>query len=106
MSRTRRTFTEEFKQQAVNLSKALGSGTKAAQELGINESLIRNWTKKSNSDKSLKAVDPAFSVEELKRLQMENEKQRKVIHILKSAAAFLQLTQNPVPSAERRPLTT
>ena len=86
MSRTRRAFTEGFKQQAVNLSKALGSGTKAAQELGINESLIRNWTKKSNSEKSLKAVDPAFSVEELKRLQ--------------------QLTQNPVPSAERRPLTT
>jgi len=88
MSRTRRTFTEEFKQQAVNLSKELGSGTKAAQELGINESLIRNWTKKSNSEKSLKAVDPTFSVEEFKRLQRENEKQKKVIHILKSAAAF------------------
>jgi transposase-like protein len=50
MSRTRRTFTEEFKQQAVNLSSELGSASKAAQELGINESLIRNWTKKSNSE--------------------------------------------------------
>jgi transposase-like protein len=88
MSRTRRTFTEQFKQQAVNLSKELGSGTKAAQELGISESLVRNWTKKSNSEKSLKAVDPTFSVEEFKRLQRENEKQKKVIHILKSAAAF------------------
>lgn len=88
MSRTRRTFTEEFKQQAVNLSKELGSGTKAAQELGINESLIRNWTKRSNSEKSLKSVDPTFSVEEFKRLQKENDKLKKINHILKSAAAF------------------
>ena len=88
MSRTRRTFTEEFKQQAVNLSKELGSGTKAAQELGINESLIRNWTKRSNSEKSLKAADPTFSVEEFKRLQKENDKLKKINHILKSAAAF------------------
>jgi transposase len=88
MSRTRRTFTEEFKQQAVNLSIELGSASKAAQELGINESLIRNWTKKLSTEKSLKSVDPTFSVEEFKRLQRENEKQKKVIHILKSAAAF------------------
>ena len=88
MSRTRRTFTEEFKQQAVNLSKELGSGTKAAQELGINESLIRNWTKRSNSEKSLKAADPTFSVEEFKRLQKENDKLKKINHILNSAAAF------------------
>ena len=88
MSRTRRTFTDDFKQQAVNLSIELGSATKAAQELGINESLIRNWTKRSTSEKSLKSVDPTFSVEEFKRLQRECEKQKKVIHILKSAAAF------------------
>lgn len=88
MSRTRRTFTEEFKQQAVSLSKELGSGTKAAQELGISESLIRNWTKRSNSEKSLKAADPTFSVEEFKRLQKENDKLKKINHILKSAAAF------------------
>ena len=88
MSRARRTFTDDFKQQAVNLSIELGSATKAAQELGINESLIRNWTKRSNSEQSFKAVDPTFSVEEFKRLQRENEKQKKVIHILKSAAAF------------------
>lgn len=88
MSRTRRTFTEEFKQQAVNLSKELGSATKASQELGINESLIRNWTKRSNSEKSLKAVDPTFSIEEFKKLQKENDKLKKVNHILKSAAAF------------------
>jgi transposase len=88
MSRTRRTFTAEFKQQAVSLSKELGSGTKAAQELGISESLIRNWTKRSNSERSLKAVDPTFSIEEFKRLQKENDKLKKINHILKSAAAF------------------
>lgn len=88
MRRTRGTFTEEFKQQAINLARELGSGTKAAQELGINESLIRHWTKRSNSEKSLKAMDSTFSIEEFKRLQKENEKQKKVIQILKSAAAF------------------
>ena len=88
MRRERRTFTEEFKRQAIELSEELGSITKAAKELGINESQIRTWKKKSTTEKSLQAADPSFSIEEFKRLQRENEKQKKVIHILKSAAAF------------------
>ncbi|NUM59012.1 MAG: hypothetical protein HUU56_10295 [Bdellovibrionaceae bacterium] len=72
----------------MNLSSELGFASKAAQDLGVNESLIRNWTKKSNSEKFLKAVNPTFSVEEFKRLQKENERQKEVIHILKTAIAF------------------
>lgn len=88
MRRERRTFTEEFKRQAIELSEELGSITKAAKELGINESQIRTWKKKSTTEKSLQAKDPSFSIEEYKRLQKENERLKKVNYILKSAAAF------------------
>ena len=92
MRRERRTFTEEFKRQAIELAEDLKSTTQAANQLGINESLIRNWRKKSSTEKSLQAADPSFSIEEFKRLQKENEKLKKVNYILKSAAAFFRRT--------------
>jgi transposase-like protein len=88
MSRTPRTFTKEFKQQAVNLANQMDASRKAASQLGINESQIREWKKRLATEKSIKAIEPTFSVEEFQRLQKENEKQKKVIQILKSAAAF------------------
>ena len=88
MRRERRTFTEEFKRQAIELAQDLNSATQAAAKLGINESLIRSWKKKLNTEKSLQAAEPSFSIEEFKHLQKENEKLKKVNHILKSAAAF------------------
>jgi transposase-like protein len=88
MNRKRRVFTQEFKLQAINLANELGSGTKAANELGINESLIRYWSKKSQLESEFKLKDSTFSIEEFKRLQKENEKQKKIIQILKGAAAF------------------
>ena len=41
-----RHFTEEFKQEAINLANQMGN-VKAAKELGINEASIRYWKKKS-----------------------------------------------------------
>jgi transposase len=44
MARTRRTYTPEFKAEAVKLVAEQGySVVEAAHSLGINENLIRNW---------------------------------------------------------------
>lgn len=88
MERKRRTFTPEFKRDAVKLALELKSPTEAGKRLDISESVIRLWIRKSKQESHLQAQEPSFSVEEFKRLQKETEKQKKVIQILKSAAAF------------------
>jgi len=88
MKRTRRTFTPEYKSQAVLLAKELKSATEAGKQLGVNEAVIRDWIKKSTAVTVLQSQEPGFSVEEFRRLQKENEKLKKVNQILKSAAAF------------------
>lgn len=88
----RRKYTEEFKQNAVNL--VLEQGYKiseAARNLGINDGMLRRWINnatqadKRNSGKSGELVEAQARIHELeaenKRLQMERE-------ILKKAAAF------------------
>jgi transposase len=88
MERKRRTFTPEFKDQAVQLARDLKSPTEAGRQLGVSESVIRVWMKKSTQVTVMKSQDPGFSIEEYRRLQKENEKLKKVNQILKSAAAF------------------
>ncbi len=84
-----RKYTIEFKQQAVELAKSLGSSKKAADQLGISDVNIHVWTKKLAGEKSPTNEPRQESAEEeLKRLRRENADQKKVIHILKSAAAF------------------
>ena len=83
--------TKEFQIQALNLVKELGSFTKAANQLGIGDSLLHAWRKKYSFDINSKIKDAALSVvetEEIKRLRKENEELKKVNYILKRAAAF------------------
>ena len=85
-----RTFTKEFRQQAVDLATHLSSIKEAARQLGISDSSIHGWRKKLGKD-SEAGGSPEVSgtdVEELKRLRRETAEQKKVIHILKAAAAF------------------
>jgi len=88
MERKRRTFTPEFKSQAVKLARELGSPTEAGKQLGVSESVIRVWMKKSEQISAVQVQDPSFSAEEFRRVKAENEKLKKVNQILKSAAAF------------------
>lgn len=88
MKRERRSFTPEFKRQAVDLAADLNSYLKASEQLGVNESLIRRWKKLESTEKSLQNIEPSFSIEEFKKLQKENEKLKKVNYILTKAAAF------------------
>ena len=88
MATTRRTYTAEFKQEAVRLVLERGmTRRQVAVDLGVHKTLIGSWVR-----------DPAFSgaiapeavdmAEELRRLRRENAILREEREILKKAAAF------------------
>lgn len=88
---TKRKFTKESKAQAVELAASLGNTTEAARQLGIPVANIHNWKPKNPSpvQSEEKFIFATSEIEELKRLRRETAEQKKVIHILKAAAAFL-----------------
>ena len=89
----RRTYTAEFKRDAVILAQSTENITSAARDLGIGLSAMRKWIKAAQ-DAGEQAFPgqgrPALTTEqqELKRLQKENEILRQEREILKKAAAF------------------
>jgi transposase len=92
MARTRRSYTAEFKTEAVKLVTEQGySVAEAARSLGLNDNLIRNW-KQAFETKGGQAFPgqgklPAIE-EELRRLRAENKRLLAERDILKKAAAF------------------
>ena len=90
MSSTRRTFTAEFKQEAVQLVTKQGlSASEAAVRLGIGPNLVRKW--KQAHEQGLVVAGPrqpsALEAENA-RLRAENERLRMEREILKKATAF------------------
>ena len=92
MARKRRTYTREFKVEAVKLVTEKGhSVAEAARTLGISESLLRSWKEALEKD-----PDQAFpghgnrtaADEELHRLKAENKRLLAERDILKKALAF------------------
>jgi transposase len=92
MPRTRRTYTAEFKTEAVKLVTEQGySVAEAARSLGISENLLRNW-KQALLDKGERAFLGQGNLspfeEEVRRLRAENKRLLAERDILKKAAAF------------------
>lgn len=92
MARQRRTYTSEFKVEAVKLVTEKGcSIAEAARSLDIGETLLRSWKVAFQAEGEqafpgngrLPAVE-----EELRRLRAENQRLRQERDILKKAAAF------------------
>ena len=89
-SKTRRTFTREFKVQAVQLVTEKGySYAEAARQLGITDAQIRNWKKLFDAagTKAFPGNGNAIE-EEVQRLRAENKCLLLERDILKKAAAF------------------
>lgn len=85
----RRTFSEEFKLEAVKLvTEQNYKASEAARSLGIDASLLRYWVNKDSNHE-----DDTES-EELKQLRAENKRLRMERDILKKATAFFASEKN------------
>ena len=92
MARRRRTYTPEFKAEAVKLVTEQGySVAEAARSLGIHDTLLRSWKQalEAQGDQAFPGHGnlPPFQ-EELRRLRTENQRLRAERDILKKATAF------------------
>jgi transposase len=92
MPRPRRTYTAEFKTEAVKLVTEQGySVAEAARSLGVHETLLRSWKQalQSQGDQAFPGHGqlPPFE-EELRRLRAENQRLRAERDILKKATAL------------------
>ncbi|MCH7688502.1 MAG: transposase [Planctomycetes bacterium] len=86
---TRRSFSEEFKIEAVKLvTEQNYKVAEAARNLGIGDNLLRRWMDKYAE------IDDATSNEELKRLRAENKRLRMERDILKKATVFFANEKN------------
>ena len=112
--RQRRSFTDDYKRQAVDLvgssGRAIGS---VAKELGLRDSVLRRWvelrgagreptaaTRRSTTQATLLSADHAA---EIARLQRENERLRMERDILKSRSRSLLGDRNEIPLHRRSP---
>src|SRR5438552_5410516 len=92
MARSRRSYTPEFKREALKLVTEQGySVAEAARSLGIHENLLRLWKKAlaTHGDGAFPGhgCPPAIE-EELRRLKAENKRLLAERDILKKATAF------------------
>ena len=92
MNSTRRTYTREFKREAVRLLKTSGkSARRLEQELGIGSSCLSRW-KREFEEEGEQAFPGrgrlAPEQERIRRLERENEVLRQERDILKKAVAI------------------
>lgn len=92
MAKSRRSFTREFKIQAVRLvTEQHYSFAEAARQLGITENLLRLWKKRLEAGEggAFPGNGNRSPLEaELERLRAENKRLQIEREILKKAAAF------------------
>ena len=90
MPRNRRTFTEEFKRQLVQLYNNGKRRKDIIEEYELNASTFDKWVKAINSTGSTKAADNRTAEEnELIRLRKENYRLQMENDILKQAALIM-----------------
>ena len=90
--RTRRKFTQEFKDDAVSLVIDQGySCAEVARRLGVSDNNVNRWVRQYRQRNDIESADglsPEEMEAELKRLRKENKRLEMERDILKKAAAF------------------
>lgn len=91
---TRRTYSEEFKREAVKMVSEQGySMAEAARNLGIHPNLLRNWKLKFSPDSEEQNLTEDERMD-YARLKKENKQLRMERDILKKATAFFANEKN------------
>lgn len=88
-ARTRRSFTEEFKRDAVAL--VIDEGRKiidVARSLGVGDGTLGNWVRQARIDRGERAGLSTSERTELVELRRENARLRMERDLLKRATAF------------------
>lgn len=85
----KKTYTKEFKEEAVRLAQQNGNISETARNLGLQLSVLRRW-KKELEDHSEKAFPGKGHTvdEELRQLQRENQRLKETVEILKKAVGI------------------
>ena len=95
---TRKTYTKEFKLDAIRLVTEQGyARAEAARNLGINANMLGRWVQEHLADKGAAFRGKGKLTpeqQELRRLQEENRKLKLEREILKKAAAFFANESN------------
>jgi len=87
--RARRTFTDEYKADAVALVESSGKSVgQVATDLDLTETALREWVKQARTAGSAGPLLSSGERDELKRLREENRVLRMERDFLKKAAAF------------------
>ena len=97
MTRKRRVYTVEFKQDAVKLITDQGyTVSEAARSLGVHANVLRKWKQKLEAESSVGKNGSLNGEEreELRRLREENRRLRMEREILKKAAQFFANEKN------------
>jgi transposase len=89
MSRTRKTYPEEFKREAVAMVEQSGNRSQVARELGIDLSLLKLWQKKINANPERPFPGKGNPQdEEMALLKRENARLKEEVEILKKAVGI------------------
>jgi len=87
MTRDRRIFSPEFKQEAIELMRRSGqSANRVAKDLGMNQTTLSRWKREAEARAPKGQGRPAS--DELTQVRRDNERLRMERDILKKAAAF------------------
>ncbi len=87
--RPRRSFSEEFKRDTVELVRSSGKSIgEVARDLDLTESALRLWVRQADIDDGNREGLTTTEREELARLRKENRVLREERDILKRATAF------------------
>jgi len=93
MTKKRRTYTTEFKADAVQMAKEQGFN-KTAKDLGIAPMSLRNWSKKADPQTTEDNADTDWK-KEAKKLQKENQYLKKINEVLKKSTAIFSQDEFP-----------
>jgi transposase len=86
MSNKKKTYTKEFKEEAVRLAQKNGNISETARSLGLHDSVLRRWRTELNLEGEKAFPGKGHSQdEELRQLQRENQRLKETVEILKKA---------------------